>query len=194
VAITYATRAPSVASVDAHGTVTGVAEGAAWVVATATAGVADSIWVQVTKPNGPVLYTTLSRTNWHAGDTISVTVVMDSRTSTVGAASILVSWSGDLTPKSTGVATFLDAISVGSGVTASGAEVYTSSIVRLTAAYANGLSGSEELITFRLVARTDLGPAGGAGGLFVVPLDVVALDESSLLSQTTSTHYPLVIK
>ena len=192
VPVLYSSRSPSVASVDAHGVITAVAEGSAWVVAQVASTLADSVWINVTKASGPVLSTTFTRTQWHAGDTISVTVVLDTRGTTVGAANILVTWSGDLTPSGTGVATLLDAPYTNPDVTASGSPGLD--LVRLTAVRSDGFTGKVTLVTFRLLARRDLGAAGAAGWLFVVPQDVVALDQSSLLSQTTATHYPLIVK
>jgi hypothetical protein len=190
--VTYVSRAPRVAAVDATGVITGVAEGATWVIAQVSPTVADSVWLNVTKPTGPIVFTTLSKTTWKAGDTISVTVVLDTRTTTVGAANILVTWSGDLTKNSTGVATLYDVPFVSSDVVGTGSPELD--LIRLTAVRSNGFTGRIELVTFRLLARTDLGPTGGAGWVFVVPQDVVGLDQSPMMGQTTSTHYPLIVK
>jgi Bacterial Ig-like domain (group 2) len=183
----YSSRSPGIATVDATGKISAVAEGATWVVAS-IGSLADSVWLNVTKASGPVLSTTLSRTTWNVGDIIEVTVVLDTRGATVGGATLLATWSANTdigTPVS-----FLDAPSIGvSGAQVLGFSDASRGIIRLTVESATGLSGRYELATFRLRAVT-----AGVADLYVFPQDLVAVDQSSLTAQTTSTHYPLIVK
>ena len=191
-ALTFMSRAPSVASVDAHGVIAGVAAGSGWVVARASQTVADSVWLNVTKTAGPIVSAALSQTTWSPGDTIVVTLVLDTRGATIGGATILAGWSND---PATGVADFVDFPAVGTAgfaVTPS-VDIYIG-LVRLTAVAATGATGRFQLATFRLVARQSPPLDGALGWLVVQPQDVVALDQSALTAQTTSTRYPLIIK
>jgi hypothetical protein len=191
-ALTFTTRAPSVATVDSHGAITGVAAGSGWVVARASPTVVDSVWLNVAKANGPIVSSTVSRTSWSPGDTILVTLILDTRGTAVGGATILASWSND---PYVGVADFVDFLTVGSSGFAVNAfaDTYVG-LVRLAAVAANGATGRFQLGSFRLVARTGLAPQGAIGWLVVQPQDIVAVDESALTAQTTSTRYPLIIK
>jgi hypothetical protein len=191
-ALAFTSRAPSVASVDAHGVITAVAAGSGWIVARASQTVADSVWLNVTKTTGPIVSATLSQTTWSRGDTIVVTLVLDTRGATIGGATILAGWSND---PNTGVADFVDFSALGASGFAVNASFDTYiGLVRLTAVAATGATGRFQLGTFRLVARQGLPLDGALGWLVVQPQDVVALDQSALTAQTTSTRYPLIIK
>jgi hypothetical protein len=54
---------------------------------------------------------------------------------------------------------------------------------------ASGLTGRYQVATFRLQATST-----GTASLYVFPQEVVAMDQSSLTAQTTSTHYPLIVQ
>lgn len=183
----YSSRSPGIATVDATGKISGVSEGATWVVAS-IGSLADSVWLNVTKATGPVLSTTVSRTTWHPGDIIEVTVVLDTRGATISGATLLATWSAN-TAVGTPVS-FLDFPSIGvSGAQVLGLYDPGRGIVRLTVESTSGLSGRYQLATFRLQAST-----AGVASLYVFPQDVVAQDQSSLTAQTTSTHYPLIVQ
>jgi Big-like domain-containing protein len=185
--VSYASRAPGIATVDATGKITGVAEGATWIVAS-TGSLADSVWLNVTKATGPVVSTALSRTTWHQGDIIEVTVVLDTRGTTISGATLLVTWSAN-TSVGTPVS-FLDFPTFGVPNTQTvGLYDALHGVIRITLESTSGLSGRYQLGTFRLQATS-----AGVASLYVFPQDVVAQDQSSLTAQTTSTHYPLIVQ
>jgi len=75
---TFVSRATSVATVDAQGTITAVGEGQVWIAATAAGWVADSVYVIVPRTStGPVLRTDLTTFNVKQATTLVINAILD---------------------------------------------------------------------------------------------------------------------
>ena len=179
IAVTTASRSPSVASVTADGKITAKAAGDGWVVALSDFS-SDSIFVIVAaSKTAPILRTNLTSYLTKIGDTAVVNVVLDTRGTTVGAARL----DADISFLP-GTVTFVPAAGPQ-------APVFTvsSGVIHMSIASATGFTGVVNLVTVRVVSRN-----AGNGLLFLYALDVSGVDGSSLTAQTQSTRVPVVIR
>ena len=189
--ITYSSRIPGIASVDAAGRITGVAPGEAWVVATSSVYNADSVLVIVPKNSGLILRTDLTTFNAQAGDVITVKVLIDTRGASLGAATVTFSWSPwvGTNPVINGSIRL-----VGTNTSASPMNVVTSfdqtlNVLRITGASVSGVSGVVELATLSLRVN-----AAAKNTLFVDAIELLGSDLSNLLPSATVTQYPVISK
>lgn len=188
--ITYSSRIPGIASVDASGQITGRAPGEAWVVATSSVYNADSVLVIVPKSTGLILRSDLSTFNSKVGDFITVKVLIDTRGASLGAATVTFSW--DPWVGTTPVFGSLRLVST--NTSASPMSVVTAfdetlSILRITGASVSGVTGLVELATITLRVSA---PAQNV--LYVNAVELLGSDLSNLLPGATVTQYPVISK
>ena len=180
---TYVSRAPSIATVDASGRITAVSAGQVWVVGT-TPLMADSVYVTIPRSTAaPVIRVQRGSYLARAGDTITVTILLDARSTPVGGASIVVG-----TQTSPFVFTYA-AYAVPNETPQPIANVTGTGVLRVAVAAASGISGPFTMVTLQL-----LSPTPNVGWLTLTPLDVAGTDGADLTSLTTPTRFPLVFR
>lgn len=188
--VTYTSRIPSIATVNAAGQITAVGPGETWIVATSAIYNGDSVLVIVPKPSGVILQTDLTNFNNKIGDVITMKVLIDTRGATLGAATVTLSWSPVV--GTTPVFGSLDFVDV--NTTAGPMTVTTSfdpdlNILRITGASANGVTGVVTLATVRLNV-TD----AAKNILYFNAVELLGPDLSNLLPTATVTQYPVISK
>jgi adhesin/invasin len=186
--VTYTSRTPAVATVNASGQVTAVAAGQTVVVATTTSGSAtftDSLIAVVAAADGPVVMTDLARMDLKADTTFTVAVLANMRASTgkIGSGKVTLSW--DPT-----VLTYVSDAEGGSsvGATVNKNSVATGSLIMAFAGSA-GWSGKVELrkVTFKASATL-----GKKGALTATANEMsAATGFADLMSKTVSVSSPL---
>jgi hypothetical protein len=119
-----------------------------------------------------------------ARDTTLVTVVLDGRGTTIGAASISIGV--QMYPQV--FTNFLYTIPAGPPVPT--VSIYTPDVIRVALGTAAGTSGTLTVLNLKLVGAS----AGASGWLTLQALDVSGIDGTDLTSQTTSTRLPIVLK
>jgi len=88
---TFVSRATTVATVDAQGTITSVGPGQVWIAASAPGWNADSVYVIVPRNStGPLLRTDLTTFNVKAGSTVVINVMIDTRSTPIGGTELTV--------------------------------------------------------------------------------------------------------
>ena len=188
--ITYSSRIPSIASVDASGQITGVTPGEAWIVATSSVYNADSVLVIVPRSSGLILRTDLTSFNSQVGDVITVKVLVDTRGASLGAATVTFSWS----PWVGTNPVFGSLRLVSTNTSASPMSVVTAydptlDVLRITGASVSGVSGVVELATLTLRVNA---PAKNV--IYVNAVELLGSDLSNLLPGATVTQYPVISK
>ena len=179
---TFLSRAPSRASVDVAGRITAKAEGAAWLVASAGAN-ADSLLTIVSRsPGGPVLRTSLTAFVVKAGSQIALDLILDPRTTPVGAATVFVTVNTQDGP----VATSWPSVAAPSGVSIV-SNAPTTGVTRFSVVSGSSISAP---ITF---GRVSFVAGGTPVTINVTVIDVFSPTGGDLSPVTTSTSYPLVI-
>jgi len=179
IAVTTASRSPSVAAVASDGKITAKTAGDAWVVALSDFS-SDSVFVIVAaSKTSPIVRTGLTTYLTKIGDTAVVNVVLDTRGKTVGAARI----DADISFLP-GTVTFLPAAGPPAPVFS-----VSSGVIHMSIANATGMTGVVNLVTIRVVSRT-----ASSGLLYLYALDVSGIDGSSLTGQTQSTRVPVVFR
>jgi len=179
IAVTTASRSPSVASVTSDGKITAKAAGDAWVVALSDFS-SDSIFVIVAASRtAPILRTNVTSYLTKLGDTAVVNIVLDTRGTTVGAARL----DADISFLP-GTVTFLPAAGAQAPVFS-----VSSGVIHMSIASATGFTGVVPLVTVKTVSRT-----AGSGLLFLYALDVSGVDGSNLTGQSQSTRVPVVFR
>lgn len=183
-AVTYSSRAATVATVTAQGAITAVGPGESWVVVS-TVSSADSVFVIVPRTaTGPVLRGNLTTYSVAAGDTTLISIVLDTRSTPVGAVSVAIGYTA-VTTVFSGVA-----YSVPSGPPLPAVSNPIFGLFRVTAASATPLAGSIALLNLRVVTTR----AGTSGVITLVVTEIFAPDGSDLLPVTTSTRIPIIVK
>ena len=179
IAVTTASRSPSVAGVTSDGIITAKTAGDAWVVALSDFS-SDSIFVIVAaSKTSPIVRTDMTNYLTKIGDTAFVNIVLDTRGKAVGAARI----DADIS--------FLPGTVLIPTPSGPNAPVFTisSGVVHMSIANATGFTGQVNLITIKVVSRI-----ADSGLLFLYALDVSGIDGSSLTGQTQSTRVPVVFR
>ena len=189
--VTYASRIPNIASVDASGRITGVAPGEAWVVATSSVYNADSVLVIVPRNSGLILRTDLTTFNSQVGDVITVKVLIDTRGASLGAATVTFSWSPwvGTNPVISGSLRLVSTNTSASPMSVVTAFDPSLNVLRITAASVSGVSGVVELATLSLRVN-----AAAKNLLYVDAIELVGSDLSNLLPGATVTQYPVISK
>ncbi len=182
--VTFASRASSVATVDAQGRITAVGEGATWVAAIATNS-ADSVFVIVPRAaGGPVLRSDLTTYLVTAGDVTTINVVLDARQTSVGAATVAVGYT-----TATGVFGSGVTYTVPTGPPVPVAASTNRGVIRVSVASATALTGEIALLRLRVPTPT----AGLSGVITLTVTEIVAPDGSDLMNVTTSTRIPIIV-
>ena len=183
-AVTFASRATSVATVDAQGRVTAVGEGTTWVAVLAP-GTADSVFVIVPRAGGgPVLRSDLTTYLVKAGDVTFVNVLIDTRSTPIGAATVAVGYTSVSSP------VFGLTFTIPTGPPVPVATTITTGVIRVTHASATALTGQVALLRLRVTT-----PVAGLSGVITLTVtDIVAPDGSDLMSVTTSTRIPIIVQ
>jgi trimeric autotransporter adhesin len=181
---TLVSRATSVATVNAQGTITGVGEGQVWVAATAPGWVADSVYVIVPRTfTGPVLRSDLTTFNVTAGSQIVINIILDTRSTPIGGAEL-----------SVGYTTSPNIFTSGSwAATGSPAPVVSNlqaGVFRLSLASGSPLTGALAMLRLTFTARNS--PASGF--LTLTLIDLVSPTGADLLPVSTSTRIPIIIQ
>lgn len=188
VPVQYVSRSTTVATVSAAGTITGRSGGQTWIVASTTqsSGARDSLFVNVTRTTGPLLRADVSRFVYARAVDFSVTLYLDTRGATVGAADLVFNW-----PSNLGTPSLLRLN--GSIPGASGSPVITSDAgsgtTRISIASATGLTG------VILLGRFDFTPVNAGTSQLVLRFNEI-LDplQQSLLGNASALQYPVVIR
>ncbi len=146
----------------------------------------DSLFVNVTRTTGPLLRTDLTRFAWQRNVDFSVSLYLDTRGATVGAADMIFTW-----PFTPGPPGLLRLNSVQAGTT--GNPVITSDAAtgttRISIASATGMNG---LI---LLGRFDFTPvADGTSQLVLRFNELLDLQQQSLLGNASALQYPVVVR
>ena len=187
--VTFVGRSPAIATVDAAGRITAVAQGQAWIAAISTQSNSDSVLVIVPRATGPILLTDMTRFTYKVGDTISVRVQLDSRGASIGAITATVTW-----PLYTGASAafaalrLVDVNTTGSPLATISATDPAVNVIRLTGASVAGVTGVMQLAIVRFVVR-----APGANGIYLNASELLASDFTNLLPVTTFAQYPLIV-
>lgn len=184
--LSYVSRSPSFATVANDGTISGVLNGPAWMVARESSGAADSIYVNVRRASGPVLRLDLSSFTFSLSGTFSVNLILDTRGTTVGAGQLAVAWPTSLSTP--GVLSLLQVVPGTSGnpLITSDAEA---GLTRISIASAGGLRGVFTIARFDFRASVR-----GTNRIVLSALDLLDTGGASLGSTTTSLQYPLVVR
>ncbi len=186
--VTYASRSPSIATVAADGRITARLGGQAWIVAqtAVNGGALDSVFVNVTRTTGPVLRADVTRFDYVRNTPFSVTLSLDTRGATVGAAQFVFTW-----PTELGTPAMLRLTGTVPG-TVGGPTIVTdnsSGTTRISIASAAGMTGVISL------GRFDFIPTLVGSSQFVLRhVELLDLNQQSLLGTATALQYPVVIK
>ena len=181
---TFVSRAPSVATVDAEGAITGIGEGQAWVAATAQGWAPDSVYVIVPRTStGPVLRTDLTTFNVGAGTTnYVINVILDTRSTPIGG--------GEMT---VGYTTTPQIFSNGSyNPTGSPAPVVSNlqaGLLRLSLASGSPLSGQLSILQLSFTTTS----SSASGFVTLTFIDLVGPDGTDLIPVSTSTRIPIIV-
>jgi uncharacterized protein YjdB len=181
---TFVSRATSVATVDAQGTIHGVGEGQAWVAASASGWVGDSVYVIVPRNStGPVLRTDLTTFNVSPGTTnYMINVILDTRSTPIGGAEMTV-----------GYTTVPNIFTAGSYNPAGSPVPVVSNLqaglLRLSLASGNPLSGPLTILQLSFTVTS----TNASGFVTLTFIDLVAPDGTDLLPVSTSTRIPIIV-
>lgn len=183
VPVTFASRASSVATVTSDGHVTAVRGGDAWIVAS-TPRTADSVFVIVPRsPTAPVLRTDATAFAANVGDTTIVTVVLDTRSTTLGAASLAVQSIVES-------GSFSLVYDVPSGPPSPTVNTEFPNLFRISLGAVPGFTGAVPVLRLKYVGHE----SKSVLWVLLTALDVTGADGSDLTAQTTSARLPLVIR
>jgi uncharacterized protein YjdB len=190
-ASTFVSRATSVATVDAQGTITGVGEGQGWIVCTAPGFAPDSLYVIVPRNStGPVLRSDVTNYRVGPGATTVVSVILDTRSTPIGGAELSVGYSTNPT-------VFTSVSVVGTGSPAPVITNVQNGIFRVSLASGTPLSGQLALLRFTFTSP----PTGSvalladrSGFLTFTLLDIVSPTGTDVLPVSTSTRIPIIVQ
>jgi hypothetical protein len=180
---TFTSRASTVATVGSDGRITAVGGGDAWIVA-GTSATADSVFVVVPRSaTAPVIRSEATTFVTRLGDTLFANVIFDTRTTTVGAASLAVEVS-----LLSGSLSF--SFSAPTSTPTPVVNISPTNVMRISVASATGMTGSIRVLNLKIVGRS----INTVGWLNFFALDVSDVDGSSLTAQSSSTRLPFVIR
>ena len=181
---TFVSRATSVATVDAQGTITGVGEGQAWIAASASGFVSDSVYVIVPRTStGPVLRTDMTTFNVKPGTTtFVVNVILDTRSTPIGGTEFTVGFT-------TSPSLFTDARY---SITGNPAPIVTNlqgALLRVSLASGSPLSGQLSELQFTFTTTS----ANVSGFITLTFIDLVSPTGEDLIPVATSTRTPIIV-
>jgi hypothetical protein len=183
-AVTYVSRATTVATVDAQGKITARGEGQTYVAALGISG-ADSVFVTVSRSaTGPILRSNLTTFSTKAGDVTSIDVYLDAKATAVGAATVAIGYT-------TAVSVFTGvSITIPTGPPVPVVSSQVSGVYRVSVASATPLTGQVALLRLRVAT-----PFANSSGIITLTVtEIVAPDGTDLLPVTTSTRIPIIVK
>lgn len=191
---TYTSRAPSVATVDATGRITGVAEGQTFVtLAVAGTTLMDSVLVNVTKgATQPVLRATVLRYDLTSSSTVTYALTLDLRGRSLTAANLSVTWPSDVFTGFLSFSSFTPGTGLGSALTVNSTLATSNGVLRLGIATGTPLTGAVSLGTMTMTVPS--GRTGRSGRLSLLGTDLL---DGSLADFTTATSlltYQLVVR
>ncbi|HEY8831435.1 MAG TPA: Ig-like domain-containing protein, partial [Gemmatimonadaceae bacterium] len=181
---TFVSRATTVATVDAQGTITSVGAGQVWIAASAPGWNADSVYVIVPRNStGPLLRTDLTTFNVKAGSTVVINVMIDTRSTPIGGTELTVGF------------TTVPTIFTGGSYTATGSPAPVISnlqagLLRVSLASGSPLTGQLPFLQLSL----NTGNANASGFLTLTFIDLVAPDGTDLIPVATSMRIPIIIQ
>ena len=182
--VTYVSRATSIATVDAQGVITARGEGQTWV-AVVGAQAADSVHVIVPRAiTAPLLRSNVTTYAVKAGDTTNVSVILDPRSTPIGAASVAVGYTASTSVFSAAIPVYTTTAPV-PVVTFAANGVY-----RVSVASASGITSPITLLTIRFVTPR----ANMDARITLTFTELVAPDGTDLLATATSTYVPLIVQ
>jgi hypothetical protein len=186
--VTYLSRSPSIATVAPDGRITARLGGQAWIIAqtAVNGGALDSVFVNVTRTTGPLLRADITRFDYTRLTPFSVTLSLDTRGVTVGAAQLVFTWPTELgTPALLRLTTTVPG-TVGAPVIVTDNSTGTT---RISIASATGMTG---VIT---LGRFDFIPTQAGSSQFVLrQVELLDLNQQSLLGNASALQYPVVIR
>ncbi len=190
-AVTFTSRATSVATVNGQGTITGVGEGQSWVAVTAPGFAPDSVYVIVPRNStGPLLRGDLTNFNVQAGTTIVVNVILDTRSTPIGGAELSVGYT-------TNPVVFQSISILGTGSPSPLITSVQQGVFRVSLASGSPLSGQLSILKFTFTAPITSGIellSNRSGFLTFTLLDLVDPAGADLLPVSTSTRIPVIVK
>ncbi len=187
--VTFASRIPGVATVDATGRITGIAAGQAWIVANSAQYNADSVLVIVPRSAGIILRTNLTKFSYKPGDIISVQVLVDTRGASLGETTVTFSWPVWTGPQGTyGSLSLFDVNTSASPMSPVWTFDNVVNVIRINGASVGGATGLVELATIRLRVATS-----GINTLYLNAVEALGTDFSDLFPTATSTQYPVIV-
>jgi hypothetical protein len=180
---TFVSRATSVATVDAQGTITAVGEGQVWIAAAAPGWVADSVYVIVPHTTtGPMLRTDLTTFNVKPGATVVINIYIDTRSTPIGGTELTVGFT--TTPD-----IFTGGTYAAMGNPAPEISNLQAGLLRLSLASGNALSGQLPLLRLSLDAVT----SNSSGFVTLTFIDLVGPDGTDLMPVATSMRIPIIV-
>ncbi|HET9425924.1 MAG TPA: Ig-like domain-containing protein [Gemmatimonadaceae bacterium] len=185
-AITYASRATSVASINSAGHVTGNAPGQAVIVGTVSSIIADSVLAIVTGSEAPIVVSSLAGFNLASGATHTVSIYVDMTLSKkkLSSGQIDITWTVPQLVYQSHAA----GASVGATVNASSAAAGS---LRVSFADPAGLTGKVEVLK---ITFTNSATAGLVGELKLSSTELTATDLSDLNASAVKVTRPLIVK
>ena len=190
-ASTFISRATSVATVDAQGTITGISAGQGWIVCTAPGFAPDSLYVIVPRNStGPVLRGDLTNYRVGSGATTVVNVILDTRSTPIGGAELSVGYT-------TNPVVFVNVNVVGTGNPTPVITSVQNGVFRVSLASGTPLSGQLALLQFTF-STPAIGSvpllADRSGFLTFTLLDIVSPTGTDVLPVSTSTRIPIIVQ
>ena len=186
VSMVYSSMNANTASVRPTGAITGVAGGSSWVRAfgSGSPNIRDSVYVTVPRdPTGPVVSTTqIAPIQVRAGVTAGFDIVLDTRSTTVGAATILVGIPNEM------VASINAQGLVGNVVLGVDAGLNT---LRISLTAPSGLSGVVPIVRVTLTSNAGLGFLFNRE-IVINPLEMYDTNLQNLAARSTGVNIPLV--
>ena len=180
---TFVSRATSVATVDARGTITGVGPGQVWVAASAPGFVADSVYVIVPRTStGPVLRSDLTTFNVKPGASIVINIILDTRSTPIGGAELSVGYT-------TSPALFTSGSYSATGTPAPVVSNLQAGVLRVSLASGSPLSGPLSILQLAFTTSA----SNTSGFLTLTFIDLVSPTGADLIPVSTSTRIPIIV-
>ncbi|MGQ0648910.1 MAG: Ig-like domain-containing protein [Gemmatimonadaceae bacterium] len=186
--VTVTSRAPSIVGASSTGMVTARREGQGWVVARLVGenNVSDSVFVNVTRGPGPVLRTDLRRLEYDRNNTFAVDVQIDTRGAMVAGAQVVFTWPAlNDTPGTLTMTSFTEGTAGNPQITID----QNRGTARISIASATGIGGVITLGRFNFTASVS-----GSGQMTTRFIELVGVDQASLLENASSLQYPIVVR
>jgi adhesin/invasin len=183
-AVTFRSRAATVATVDATGRVSAVGPGDTWIVASLQSA-SDSVFVNVTRnTTGPLLRANLTTYSVRSGETVSPVVTLDPRATPLGSATVLIGYeaqNGMFFPLAADIPAETPQ-PVGSNPSVG--------LYRVSFASAIPVTIPVTMLQLKLIAQS----SGLTGYITLTVTSITGPSGADLSAQTTTTRYPIIIR